>query len=351
MRETQYLGTAELYPVAKYVHDLRPALPPESFEPARSRALLIPLHLALITVATLAIARGWVPWFIVPAISLGIGVSFACLTFVAHEALHGGIVKGKRAKHVVGWFGFLPFLLSPRLWVAWHDRVHHANANLPDDPDMYPTLARYQAHKQIRMFVDWFSLGCQRWRGGLSLVLGFTVQSGHQLVAATSSGFLSARERRFAMAETALAVVVWATVAALVGVVAFLFVFVLPLVVANIIVMSFILTNHSLSPLVSVNDPLVSGLSVTSSRLVEWLTLRFGFHVEHHLFPSMSSRHADKVRALVRARWPERYQSMPLVRAMRELHRTARVYKDATTLVDPRTGAEFSTLLPGAPAA
>ena len=77
--------------------------------------------------------------------------------------------------------------------------------------------------------------------------------------------------------------------------------------------MSFILTNHSLSPRVEINDPLVSGLSVTTPRWIEWITLRFGYHVEHHLFPAMSSRHARKVRDLVDARWPERYQSMPLV--------------------------------------
>jgi fatty acid desaturase len=97
---------------------------------------------------------------------------------------------------------------------------------------------------------------------------------------------------------------------------------------------------------VEINDPLVSGLSVTAPRWVEWITLRFGYHVEHHLFPAMSSRHARKVRALLHLRWPGRYQSMPLGRALRELHRTARVYMDAVTLIDPRSGREFATLMP-----
>ena len=346
MPAEQYLGQSQLFPMSKYVAELRSGLPADAFKPSRSRLGFIPAHLAVIAVSTLAIASGWVPWPVVPLLSLVIGACFACLTFVAHEALHGGIVRDKRARHVVGWIGFLPFVVSPRLWIAWHDRVHHANANLPDDPDMYPSLEKYNADKQIRLFVDWFSLGCGRWRGGLSLILGFTVQSAHQLIAATDKGFLSARERGFAIAETMVGVAVWATLAVLVGFVPFLFVFVLPLVVANIVIMSFILTNHSLSPLTSINDPLVSGLSVTSSWLVEWLTLRFGFHVEHHLFPAMSSRHAKSVRTLVQARWPERYQSMPLIKAMGQLHRTARVYKDAVTLIDPRTGAEFPAIMP-----
>ena len=79
----------------------------------------------------------------------------------------------------------------------------------------------------------------------------------------------------------------------LVGPLPFLFAFGLPLVVANCIVMAFILTNHSLSPLTGVNDALANSLSVTTPRFVEWLTLGFGFHVEHHIFAAMSTRHAS----------------------------------------------------------
>jgi hypothetical protein len=52
------------------------------------------------------------------------------------------------------------------------------------------------------------------------------------------------------------------------------------------------------------------------------------------------------LRDLLLERWPERYQSMPLRAALAEIHRTARVYKDAVTRVDPRTGREYATLMP-----
>lgn len=343
-----FVATTHLVPQSTYVRELRPHIPAEAFEPARSRIALVPTHLAVIALAIVAIALGWIPWFLFPLVSIVIGISFASLTFVAHEAVHGGIVRGRTARQVVGWIGFLPFMLSPRLWAAWHDRVHHANANLEHDPDMYPSLAEYQASGRIRFIVDSFSLGGRRWRGGLSLILGFTVQSAHQLVVARRAGFLKPRAFALAILETALGVGVWVAVAALVGFVPFLFVYVVPLLIANAIVMAFILTNHGLSPKVEINDPLVSGLSVTTPRWIELMTLQFGYHVEHHLFPAMSSRHARTIRTLLREHWPERYQSMPLRAALRELHRTARVYKDSVTLVDPRTGREFPTLTPGA---
>jgi fatty acid desaturase len=247
-------------------------------------------------------------------------------------------------QYAIGWLGFLPFVVSPQLWLAWHNGAHHARANLADDPDSYPTIEEYRTQRGKRFMVDKFSPGGRRWRGVLCLVLGFTGQSVAQLLAARSQDVLTARQHRRAIAETVLGLVVWTTVAALVGFVSFLFVFVLPLLVANACVMAFILTNHSLSRRVDVNDPLASGLTVTTPRVVEWLTLGFGFHVEHHLFPAMSTRHAPAVRALVRARWPERYQSMSLRTALQRLHRTARVYKSATELWDPRTGEVHATL-------
>jgi len=131
-----------------------------------------------------------------------------------------------------------------------------------------------------------------------------------------------------------------------VGFVPWLFMCVIPMMVANIFVMSFILTNHSLSPFIPINDPLITGLSVTVPKFVDRITLNFGFHTEHHLFPAMSSRHAHLIRKLCIEHWPERYQSMPLVTALFELNRTARVYKDAVTLYDPDTMQSWPAILP-----
>jgi hypothetical protein len=60
----------------------------------------------------------------------------------------------------------------------------------------------------------------------------------------------------------------------------------------------------------------------------------------------MSHRHGRHVREVLRAQFPERYQSMPLSEAIRRLHRTARVYLDHTTLTDPNTGETWPTLMP-----
>jgi len=334
-----------LRPLSSYAGAIKSALPKSAFEPARSRLLWLPVHALVIASATFALARHAIPWLFVPLVSLVVGFSFAGLAFLAHETLHGAVVRERRLRYLVGFIAFLPFTLSPRLWVAWHNRMHHGNANRAGiDPDAYPTLTEHRASLLVRLSTDCFGVGRSRLRGLTSLCIGFTAQSTHVLFASGPKHYLRGRELALAFVEWALGIGFWVAVATLVGPVAFLFAYVVPLLVGNAVVMAYIFTNHALSPHTSVNDPLANSLSVTVPRWVDFLTLRFGFHVEHHLFPWMSSRHAPAVRTLVLERWPDRYQSMPLWRALLAVHRTPRVYVDDKTLLDPRTGRRVPTL-------
>lgn len=335
---------SSLLPRAAYVKALRGDLPARVFDRAPSRLIFVPVHAGIIVVAMCAIARGWVPWFTWPLLSIVIGMCMSGITFVSHELLHGAMVRNKYVQYAIGWLGFLPFCVSPKLWLAWHNSEHHARANLHDDPDCYPTLEHYSAGGGAKFSVDYLSFGGGRWRGVLSLLLGFTGQSFMELVKAREQGLLTRPQHRRVILETIFDAALWAALAVFVGVVPWLFIYLLPLLVANTCVMAFILTNHNLNPRVDINDPLASGLSVTTPPLIDWLTLGFGYHVEHHVFPAMSTRHAPAVRAALQARWPDRYHSMPLITALQKLHRGGRVYRTATELYDPPTGGSHPTL-------
>jgi len=338
----------ELRSIATYAKTVRPGLPASVFEPARSRVLWLPVHAALIATIAWALTTGRVPAALWPVASIVIGFSLAGSVFLGHEMMHGGVIRGRRAIRVLGWFCLLPFTLSPTLWTAWHNRVHHNHCAMPGkDPDMYPTLLEYQTSRAARIMADQFGLGRRRLISLFSLFVGFTGQSQQMLWTAREKGMLSPGLHRRAIAEFLLGVAFWTAVGVIVGFVPFVFIYLLPFVVANSIVMMFIMSNHNLSPLTpTVNDPLVNSLSVTLPRPLEWLTLDFGYHVEHHLFPTVSARHGKVVRAALLEHFPERYQSMPLTSALVRLYRTARVYKDDTTLIDPPSGETFPTLMP-----
>ncbi|HEX9102680.1 MAG TPA: fatty acid desaturase [Polyangia bacterium] len=340
--------------LSSYVREVRPSLPAEAFDPVPSRLAWLALHLAVIAAGIVAIYHRWGGWWAMPGYALLIGHSFAGAAFVGHETMHGAVIRNRAARTFVGWLCFLPFTLSPRLWVAWHNKTHHAHTmDEANDPDCFPSLATYRKSRVARI-ADHFSFATNRRWGFLTLCLGFTGQSTQMLWRwSRTSDALTRRERRLAIFETVAGWAVWAAILALLGPARFAFAFVLPLVIGNLIVISYILTNHSLSPMTAINDPLVNSLSVTVPRVFEMLHLNFGLHVEHHLFPSMSSRYAPQVRDELVRRWPERYQSLPLFTALARLAATPRIYATDELLRDPRTGVEAPTLAPrpvGAPA-
>jgi len=98
-------------PTSSYARELKPALPGAVFEPARSRLLWLPVQLAVIALGIISLAAGWVPWVLAGGVSLVLGASFAGLTFLAHETLHGAVVRGQvphlgeDAAGTVGTFG------------------------------------------------------------------------------------------------------------------------------------------------------------------------------------------------------------------------------------------------------
>ncbi len=330
-----------------YARELKSQLPFDVHEPALSRLWWLPIHCLLIAGGITVLAGGWLPLALAWLASLLIGLGFAGLAFLAHETLHGAVVRGRRWQRLIGGVAFMPFAISSRLWVGWHNRVHHGRTQQAGaDPDAFPTLDAYRRSKGTRFMLD--RVGASRGApgGALALVLGLTIQSAQMLFGARRYGLLSRRQHYLAVLETSLVVVSWLGLGFVFGWGVFFFGFLLPLMVANTVVMAHILTNHSLSPLTEVNDPLLNSLSVTVPGWFNFLTLGFGYHVEHHLFPWMSARHAPAVKRLLVARWPNRYQSMPLLRALKTVYTTPRVYADSTTLVDPRSGRTFQTLHP-----
>lgn len=323
--------------------ELRRHLPPEVFAPRRRRLLWLPVHAGVITTA-FAFHTELRAFGLLPLASLFVGLAFGGLLFLGHETLHGAVVKSGFWRKVVGFLSLAPLNLSPRLWMAWHNRTHHPNTNRPGyDPDAYPTKDEYARSALARFTLDAAAPGERRLRGILTLLIGFSLQSTHVFLRARSLR-ISRTELVLARLETFAIVALWTNVAFLVGGVAFFWLYAVPLLVANAIVMSFIVTNHSLSKAGPRVDTLESSLSVRVPWLVDVYTLGFGHHVEHHLFPTMSHFHGPRVRELLRLYYPDRYQSLGFGEALALLHRTPRVHVEPGRLWSPKTGTLSPTL-------
>jgi fatty acid desaturase len=265
-----------------------------------------------------------------------VGNVYASGLLLAHEIMHGAVVRGRRVQYLLSWLGFLPFLISPTLWRVWHNEVHHGNTNRIDcDPDIFAGEAMH-ANTGASRFILWFVPGA----GGVaSLAFPFVWFCAHGQIVLW---FLSLRmpgferlNRRRAKLEVAAMLAFWVGVGALVGprwVLAIL----APMAAGNCVLMSYIATNHLLRPLVESSDPLRCSMSVRTLGILDRLHFRFSHHVEHHLFPAMSGANLPRVRAWLRVNVAESFVCPSHVTALMWLWTTPRTYRDATTLVDPR---------------
>jgi fatty acid desaturase len=334
--------------VQRYAREVRPYLPAEVFRPVPSRLVWLPVHLAVIVAAAAVVVLAGPPWWGALACAIVAGHSWGCLGFLAHETMHHAVTRNRTVEKLVGYAGFGIYGLSPTLWVAWHNQAHHGNTGKPvADPDGFGTLRFWEKSRIVRA-LESFAPGSRRKRSALFLFMWFSVHSLLVLVFHSErNGYYARVSRRTVYLESAAMLIFWSAVFALVGPWCFLFVYVVPVLVANAIVMSYIATNHFLNPLTEANDPLANTLSVTAPRWLERLHLQFGYHVEHHVFPTVSGRHAPVVRDALRTLYGERYLTMPHARALHLLYARPKVHDGHDALIDPRTRERFAVLAPG----
>ncbi len=284
-------------------------------------------------------------WAIKLLCSIVIGTFTACGALLAHELLHGSIFKSKFIQDFFGFFLLAPFVVPPTYWRFWHNYLHHGNTQLLyKDPDAFPTRSIWKRSKFMKALYP-FTPGSGNPVSYLYFLYWFPFQSVMNLLYFRFKTKMWDRmDHSRVNIEFILQVVLIASYIYFIGSKDILFLLVIPFCVQNYTPMSYISTNHNLSPYTKVNDPLVNSLSVTNFKLLEAIHLQFGYHTEHHIFPKMPMNNAKLVSAKLKEMYPNKYQIMPKFKALVKLYSTPRVYKDRTTLVCPKTNKEFKTL-------
>jgi len=316
---------------------IRRELPASAFAPRPWRLLWFVPLLGVSAYGTALLTRGAMGVPASVAVVLVVGNAYASMLLLAHEAMHGALVRSRRAQGVLAWLGFAPFLISPTLWRVWHNEVHHGRTNEPDhDPDIFAGEAMHASSPTTR----WVLRFVPGSGGALSVLFPFVWFCVHgQIVlwclARRMPGFERLPRRR-AVLEVAAMAMGWLGLAFIIGLARAPVAILAPMAIGNCVLMSYIATNHLLRPLVTEPDPLRSSMSVRTLPLLDRLHFRFSHHVEHHLFPTMSGAELRRVRAWLHRHAPGEFICASHLRALHWLYRTPRTYRDAGTLVDPR---------------
>jgi fatty acid desaturase len=320
-------------------------LPREVQAPYPLRLVQLAAQSLISSAAVWAIVNLSLAWPVKLLLSLVIGHCWGMNGLGGHEILHGSVVRNRKLQSVLGFFCFLPFLISPTFWRFWHNNLHHANTQmLLQDPDAYPTLRIF---KQSR-FMKWmfpYSPGSGYKRSYLYFFFWFSFNV-HvaQFYFRSRNKMFNKLNHRQVNYELALAGAVLFAFLYWAGAANWLWMAVIPFLVLNYSVFSYISTNHNLNPLTTENDPLINSLTVTNHPILEALHLNFGYHVEHHLFPTINGVHNKKIHELLKKHFATTYQYMPKWQAIRQLYATSRIYKTHTTLIHPETLEVYSTL-------
>jgi fatty acid desaturase len=325
---------------------IRDSLPNYVFQPQPQKGIailvLIPLLIALVWV-TISISP---PWYFSLLIAAAIGQIYTIWGFAAHEALHGSIFRSKFGQYLLGYLGYVPFLISPLTWIFWHCQCHHGSTNIVDrDPDFVGTYESFFNSRLIRLRAM-FTPGTHHWFSYLGLFCLFTLEGQYVLwfhEVGTEVEKRCSFNRTRAKLETIGMILFWIAFGTLIGIKASLTVIVLPMFLANYAYVSYILTQHLLRfPSDSENNPLRSTISVTVHPIWDFLHLHFGYHVEHHLFPNMSHHFGPRVREILLANCKDEYISIPYFEALGHVLTTPRIHYDFETLIEPSSGEKTS---------
>lgn len=339
--------TSNQVAIPAYRRVLKAQIPPRYLKPDNAHLWWLVPHFLLIFGCIKAISV-WPAWWLVIPLSIVIGHSFGCLGFVAHEICHGGAIRNRNLRHFLAGIAFSPFGIGPHLWSRWHNAEHHGHTQDADlDPDRLFLLDEYKnkpvlkwLYKRSPILRNLFIFGFY------SLMM--SEQNFRAMVRYLRDGRTTAREKTTILVEFLVPSAFWIVVTSLFGWQSLAFGYLLPLLIGNFMVISYISTNHFLNPLVDESDVLASSLSVTLPRWLKWLdTLHshFGAHVAHHLFPQAPSRHARKIEQYIAKEWPERFHIMPLQKALKLLWNTPWIYdEDGKALLDPHKQVAYPTL-------
>jgi fatty acid desaturase len=336
---------APLKTIGFYRQTLAKNLSKDVFKPNPKRLIWFSVSLITSLSCFFLIVRGNFPWPIKVIFGLVAGCCNGILAFISHELFHGSIVRSQRAQTILGFFGALPFFISPTFWRFWHNKLHHGKTQqLIRDPDAFPNLRIYKSSRFMKMMFP-YTPGSGHKR---SISYFFFWFSFHNFVAQTYLRFRNSvfetLDQKQVTLEFGLQVLIAIGLLAYAGPRHWVYVLLIPLVVQNYLLMSYISTNHNLSPLTNQNDPLMNSLTVTNFNFLEFMHLNFGYHVEHHIFPTVNPVHAKVIHRELLKAFPENFQVMTKWKAVKALYATSRIYKSSHELINPETKNIYKTI-------
>jgi len=241
-------------------------------------------YLAALTVTGLWIALQGPFWGLV---LFPHGVMLVFLFTLSHEATHQTPFKTRWINEAVG-HGIAPVLALPFLWFRYFHLAHHKYTN---DPDRDPEIVDQPRPTTWRSYLIYLS-GWGYWSGMLR-TLG-RLARGH-----TSAPYLPKRKAKLFVREARLVLLAQALLlSTLFWSPLVLWLWLLPVLVAQPVLRLYLLAEHGLCPPVA--NMLENTRTTYTGRCLRWLAWNMPYHIEHHCAPNVPFHQLPHLHATLR---------------------------------------------------
>lgn len=229
--------------------------------------------------------------------SVLLGVFYSSLAALTHELLHGAKTPLNSSNRILAGCGFFIFGLSPELWLTWHHQIHHSQAT---------DSGKIEAGFGIKQ--EWIS----KWSYALYLFY-ISYQVAVVTWVSVSKGdpkLFRTLNQRAVIFETLSIYLLWFLFLVVFGWKSAVMTLLIPSLVANLILSSYILSRHLFRPLSLSDDLLKLNTGVVTDPFLDQIHFNFSHHAEHFLFPEMDHTKLPKLREILQAEYPDRYKAL-----------------------------------------
>lgn len=325
-----------------YACQIKKSLPKYIFKPVPARLLWLPVHLLIIAISSYFIYFS-AYWFVQLPLAMLVGHSLAVIFMLGHEIAHGSVVKNKTLIVFLSNVCFASFGLHAKAFIAFHNRKHHHLTQHPyRDPDCF---GKQCTKNKMLLKIQKTLPGSKSFISYTFLFWFFSFYTFYN-VWFQKRIFVNRREKKISRIYSVLCYCTWIALATYIHPHGLLYFFFVPFITSNFVVLSYLSTNHFLSPLTEeVNDPLVNSLTVDTSRFLRFIHLNFNYHVEHHIFPYVNPTYAPMVAEVLKEKFAKKYNHIKHNAALKLLYQRPKFYYDDVTLINPRTQEKYPTII------
>lgn len=320
----------DLFSTGYYAKEVKGLLPKKAFLEAKYKIIYLGIHLLLVLIS----------FYIVKRIDLSVatlGVIFfithnlSCIGFLSHELSHNAIIRNTKIRKPLEIFFWGMILVPATMWRKVHNKTHHHTMNTPKDPDRRAFRSEKSFNTSIynKIFYPHKKL---KWNP----VVGFAFipyilkntaaafykgKTKPQIV--TSKPYYSYQDKRQIAFEILIIAGLQIVFCFYLGWIKWLVVIPSSILLTSFILMTYIVTNHLRNPhFVDKSDPLVTSTSVIVPKFIDKLHYNFSYHTEHHVMPSLNSDYYPEISQILRDKFPDRYNRIPMFQALKETYKS-----------------------------